>query len=150
MTWPATQLSAGEAFSTINRTALTARAQAQAFSAKSAAGPVSRIEVLELQRTIAGAAARLTSLSTTPGLPQYARDQFANPALDPVAEFTAMRAAMISLRDWIFANFPRDPTTQAVLTHTYDVDGVASQLTFTSAQLAGLRTQIAAFVATIS
>lgn len=150
MSYPASQLAAAEAFSIINRTAITAKAQAQAFSVRSAAGPVSRIEVLELQRTIAGAAARLLQLSTTPGLAQYARDQFANQALDVVAEFTAMRAAMVGLRDWIFANFPRDPATQAVLTHTYDVDGVATQLTFTSAQLAELRTQVATFAATIS
>lgn len=149
MTYPASSQTLADALAGINRTALSAKTQAQTFSAMSAAGPVSRVSVLELQRIIASAITRLDQLSGTPGLVQYARDQFNNQALDIVAEFTAMRAAMITLRDWINANFPRDATTQAVLTHTYDIDGNPSLLTFTTVQLDPLRTQIADFAATV-
>lgn len=149
MSYPASNQTLADALAGINRTALSAKAQAQALSTASAAGPVSRISVLELQRVIASAIAKLDTLSGTPGLAQYARDQFANQSLDVVAEFTTMRAAMVSLRNWINTNFPRDPGTQAVLTHTYDVDGVPTLLTFSTVQLDALRTQIATFAATV-
>jgi len=149
MAYPASQLSLADTLSIINRTVVAAKSHAQAFNAQSLAGPVSRVSVLELQKVIASASSRIQTLQATPGLAQYARDQLNNQAIDVVAEFTAMRAAMNTLRDWITTNFPRDPATQAVLIQTCDGEGVISNLTFTTAQLLALRVEVSAFIATV-
>lgn len=150
MAYPASQTAAADAFAQINRTAIGVKAQATDLSTRSAAGPIPRHEVLELQRVCASAASRLQQLSTTPGLVAYAREQLDQPALDVAGEFAAMRSALIGLGDWINLNFPREAATQAVLTHTVDASGTYTPLMFSTAQLSQLRTHIATFGATVS
>ncbi len=99
MAYPASQTAAADAFAQINRTAISVKAQATDLSTRSAAGPIPRHEVLELQRVCASAASRLQQLSTTPGLVAYAREQLDQPALDVAGEFAAMRSALIGLGD---------------------------------------------------
>jgi len=45
-----------------------------------------------------------TANATVNGLVSYAQTQEADPTLDLVADYTSMRAAMITVRDWIVAN----------------------------------------------
>jgi hypothetical protein len=104
---------------------------------------------LTLQARLSEAIVRWGELAIVPGLAAYAQAQYGNPSLDIAAEFTAMRNAAITLRDWIFNNFPRDAGTGAALVSTYAQDGTASELTFTSAQTAGFRTVADSFTNTV-
>ena len=90
----------------------------------------------------------INSLRTTPGLQQYARDQWDDQTLDVPTEFTAVLSAMTQLRDWIFANFPKGGGAWQV--YDYDNAGVPVVLTFTPAQLSDLDGRITTFLGTVS
>jgi len=68
-----------------------------------------------------------------------------------VAEINSVIAAATSFRDWINTNMVRNTASQtsAVLLQSADINGVTTQLTFTSLQLADFRTEATAFLATI-
>lgn len=150
MAYPASTRTLQSVLDEINATALRVKANLQAVRTASAAGPIARQQILDVQRDLARALERLTTLSATPGLVAYAQAQFNSPTLDVATEFTAMLAAMTSLRDWTFANFPKDAGSGAWLVYTYDTSGLATPLTFTTAELAQWRTRVDAVVATIA
>lgn len=91
----------------------------------------------------------LNDAAAIPGVEQYARDQFDNPSFDIAAEFTAMVNAITTLRDWIFANFPKDTGSGAWLAQSFNNAGVATELPFTTADLVDYRTNADAVIATI-
>jgi hypothetical protein len=101
--------------------------------------------VLHLGRAIAD----LTSLATTPGLVDYAKSQVDDPAYDVVAEFTAMRAAMVACRDGLISTFPKDGS-DFLLYQTFNANGSLATRTFTAAQMAGSVALIDAVLATIN
>jgi hypothetical protein len=150
MAYPASQRTLQSVLDEINATALRVRANLTSVRNASAAGPIARQQVIDVQRDLARGVERLTTLSTTPGLAAYAQEQFNNPSLNVAAEFTTMLAAMVSLRDWVFANFPKDAGSGAWLVYSYDANGVATSLTFSSADLAQWRTRVDAVAAAIS
>ena len=149
MAYPASTRTLQSVLDEINATALRVKANLTTVRNASAAGPIARQQILDVQRDLARGIERLTTLSATPGLAAYAQAQFNNPSLDIAAEFTTMLAAMNSLRDWVFQNFPKDAVSGAWLVVTYDANGVVTQLTFTTAQLAEWRTRVDAVLATI-
>jgi len=149
MSYPASIQTTHDAFASINNTAIRIKQRVIAVRNASAAGPIPRQEVLNLQLDLD----RASDVFTAPkpaGLVQYTKDQFNDQTLDVVAEFTTMNNAAIQLRDWIFNNFPRDAGSGAVLAATVDQDGNRVELTFSTAQLATFRTHCDTFVATIS
>jgi hypothetical protein len=75
-----------------------------------------------------------------PELVAFAKTAKRDQGIDVAAEFVAMRAAAVTLRDWIVANVPAP---------TIGPSGYYENQTFTVAQTAPLRTRIATFVATI-
>lgn len=77
----------------------------------------------------------LTTLAATPGLATYARDQFADPAYDVVAEFNAMRTALVNLRTNLISTFP---ATGGFLAYEQldPTSGTKTTRTFTAAQMA--------------
>jgi hypothetical protein len=77
-------------------------------------------------------------------MPEYARDQFNNQAFDIVTEFTTMRAAIISARDWLVTNIPTGANQVVTI-----AGGVAVYRVFTDVETAGLRTEIDALLLTI-
>jgi hypothetical protein len=91
----------------------------------------------------------INAWASTPGLAQYARDQQNDPAYDIVAEFQAMRNAMVSARDNLVAGFPKDPNGW-ILYQSLNPDGTFSYRTFTAAQLASAVAQIDAVIAAIN
>lgn len=87
-------------------------------------------------------------VAALPGIAQYARDQHDDQAYDVIAEFTAMRAAAVSVRDWVINNFPKSAGGY-IEKDTLEADGAITVRVFTIAQLAPLTTEMDALVATI-
>ncbi len=130
-------------------TAARIRVEAQETRDTSAAGNISTKVILDFATGLADAIQDLAVAAATPGIVQYARDQLANPTLDVVVEYTAMRAQMIATRDWIGTNFPAD-VNGYLLFIQFTAERRFTYRQFTSAQTAGLRTQLDALIATIA
>ena len=145
MTFPASTVTLEQAWSLVRTIANKAKTAATNLSAESAAGDTVRERYVTLRNQLQSAIDNWDTLSATPGLQAYARDQINNPLLDLAAEFLAMRNAAVTLRDWIDVNLPTG-TGGAVLVE--QIDG--TPLTFTSVQTAQFRTEANAFTATIS
>ncbi len=112
------------------------------------AGPLSRETLIAVMSKLTDAIDLWASVRELPGIAQYAKDQFDDPALDIAAEFTAMEAAAIDLRDWIFTDFPT--ASGAWLVHSYNNKGESIDLTFTVSQLAEFVIKSNTLIATIS
>lgn len=91
---------------------------------------------------------QIAEAATTPGIGQYAKDQFNNQAFDIVAEYNAMVSAIDNTIAWITTNFPNSGGDLRV--YTFDANGNLVSKEWTPAQTAGLRAQIDALVSTIS
>lgn len=148
MAFPASSSTTFEALSQIKATAVRIRDQVTNLRNISAAGTASRPSFVNLQKQLNRAIVLWDLYSSTPGLSQYAKDQHGDQVLDIVAEYTAMRAAAVSLRDWIFNNMPK--TGSSPLLYNLNADGTLTELTFTSSQTAAFRTECDALIATIS
>lgn len=116
---------------------------------RSAAGNVNRVDVVHYMGRLTNALAAWNAARSTPGIGPYAQEQLGSPTLDVDTEFGEMLSTATTLRDWIFANFPKD-VSGAWLVHSYDASGVQSHLVFTTAQLAQFRTNVDALIARIS
>lgn len=143
-----TALTAAESFGKVQATARRMQTAIQQLHDQSAAGNTAVVTYVQMINNIHGAVTLWDSLAATPGLVQYARDQYNDQTLDIVAEFQAMRAAVIGLRNWIFANIPKDANDVPLL-QTLNADGTLSDRTVTPAQTAGFRTQAQAVLATM-
>jgi hypothetical protein len=117
---------------------------------RSAAGPVSRLSVINLTSYLADARATLVNAAATPGIGPYAQAQTNDPQLNIAAEFTAMIAAIDETITWIVANFPQDANGFLALYQWNGLTGRMTEASFSSAQLAQLRTRLDALSATIS
>jgi hypothetical protein len=150
MAFPASQNTLAQALSLASTLGTKLKSQTQLLRAASAAGPTGRMAYITLQARLHEAITTWATLASTPGIGAYAQEQYGNGTLDIAAEFTAMRNAAITLRDWIGANFPKDATSGAWLVHSYDTtSAVPTELTFTSAVTAQFRTNADAFTATV-
>lgn len=124
------------------------KSAAQAVRTRSAAGPIEAREVVTLADQLANANDRLARYTVVPGLLAYVREQINDPTIDIVAEYNAMLAQINAVRTWVINNFPKDASNY-LLYHTFGADGRIVQRTLTSAQTAGLRTQLDALLATL-
>ena len=148
MTFPANTLSLATALSRATTHARRTKDSVTSLRNASAAGPTGRRIYLELQKQLDTAINEWATLMSIPGLAAYAQNEY-GAGLNIATEFVAMRNAAITLRDWINSNFPRDAGTGAVLIYTVNSNGDFTELTLTSAQTAGFRTQCDAYIATI-
>lgn len=80
----------------------------QTLSTNSAAGPIKASDVTDYMNRVADFRDRIAVLAVTPGLPDYAIAQKAQPGLDLVAEYQAALAQIDGTRSWITTNFPKD------------------------------------------
>ena len=69
------------------------------ISSRSSASTLTSINALGYLDFLTDRDSQLGEVAATPGIQQYARDQFDNQAFDIVTEFTTMRAAVITTRD---------------------------------------------------
>jgi len=150
MAFPASQGTLASSLQEASNIAVRLKGLAQQVRTASAAGDTGRSIYLTLQARLAEGAARWAQIGAVPGIAAYAQEQYGNGSLDVVAEFTTMRNAVLALRDWIFNNFPKDGGSSAALVFVYNVDGVPSELTFTSVQTIQFRVEADAFIATVS
>lgn len=91
----------------------------------------------------------MNAWASTPGLAAYAQEQVNNPAYDVVAEFQAMRAALVDLRDYLIGAFPKDANGW-ILYQSIQASGIVAVRTFTAAQLAAALAKIDAVIASIA
>ena len=122
----------------------------QQFRNLSAAGSVGRNSILNLIDVLNQGISDWDAVSGMTGLGAYAQAQKADPTLNIAQEFVAMRAAAISLRDWINNNFPVDGSGVPLVYQKDPTTGELTELEFTSAQLSGFRTEADAFLSTVS
>ena len=152
MAFKATALAAEQAFDKLRTQALASKnyltPQRTAMQQASCDALVP-IAVIQHLGTVVGL---MNGWASTPGLAAYAQSQVNDPSYDIVAEFTAMRNAMVSARDTLIGMFPKDatgPNGGYVLWQSINASGQLVNRTFTAAQLAGAVTQVSAVISAI-
>lgn len=110
---------------------------------------VNRDVVTSAASTLKGYRDELDVLKTVQGLAQYARDQENDQAYDVAAEFNALVAAIDAVIAEIFLTYPTANPSGAVIERVLNADGSVTPLTFTSAQLASVKTLVDAVVVSI-
>ena len=115
----------------------------------SAAGVVSARRIAEHLDALTQWNAQLNTLKTTPGLADYAKEQFSDATFDIVQAFVNMQAAIVNTGTWISTNIPKETVTNRWMLLEEIVNGRVVERTLTTVQTAGLRTQLDALLATI-
>ncbi len=148
MAFPASQELLSGALQLARHAAVRIKQQTQGLRNLSASGDTDRKLYITLQKNLTSVITEWDITAATPGIAQYARDQFSDQALDVVVEFAAMRSAAIQLRLWIFNNLPTG-SGGAVLLQTLDLDGRLTGLTVSSAAATQFRVEADLLIATI-
>jgi hypothetical protein len=116
----------------------------------SAAGPLGLQVVQQYVDNLATSKEQLDRWTAVPNLLQYVRDQINSPTYDLVADYNAMKTQITATTSWIATNFPNDGSANKYLLYvSLGPTGHPIYRTLTTAQLAGLRTQLDALIATI-
>lgn len=144
-----TAQNAAEAFALAKNVARGVKALA-ASNATAFTQTVNRDAVLGLSQNLAGYRAVLASCAATPGVAQYARDQYDDQTYDVVAEFAAMQDAIDAVISNIVSTFPVAPSGGELREKLLNADGTVTYRTFTAAQLSSLVTLLQALDAAIS
>jgi len=110
---------------------------------------IERVLVLATMRQLDRDAKRLAEIRLVSGINNYAQGKFNDQTLDYGTVSLAVENAFISLRDWIFANFPTNPGDGGWSVYTYDVAGVETRLRFTPAETPPFIMRANAVIATI-
>lgn len=137
-----------QALEKITRTAGQVKAAAQQIRAASLTGPTGVNNVITYLGDLADFRDTLARLSATTGLAAFAQAQYSSASLDIAADYTTMLAAIDAVRTWIATNFPKAASGE-LLEKKFDANGRVVLNTFTTAALAGFRTQLDALIATI-
>jgi hypothetical protein len=148
MTFKASNQTAADAYASIKRQAAATKTymtqQATAMQSPTSQAWVPLGVIQHLRDVIA----LMDGFAATPGLAAYAQAQENDGTYDVVAEYQAMRAAMVSARNTLIGMFP---TSGGFLAYqTMDASGNLGVRTFTAAQLAPVVTQCQSVAATIS
>jgi len=127
--------------------------RSQQLKAQSEAGPIARQAVLDYATFLAEAKLVLTAAANTGGIGAYAQAQINDASINIATEFNAMMTGITNTVDWILDQFPRD-ANGFLLVKVWGTGAIANtgrtqDATFTTAQLANLRTQLDALIATI-
>lgn len=144
-----TAITPDEAWPQLKRVFAQIKSSAQQLRNASASGPVGANNVITYVGDLADMLDQIAALSAVAGMAAYAQAQTTNGSLNIVTEYNAARTAAIGTRDWIIANFPKDGSGN-LAEKKFDANGRVTLNTFSTAVLAGLRTQLDALIATIS
>lgn len=112
------------------------------------AGSVSANAVIQIMTNLKSSIEVWDSVSSLPGIAQYARDQEDDQTYDVVAEFLAMRTQAVAARDWVITNFPKS-AGDFIEKDTLEADGAITVRQFTPAQTTGLQVALADLIASI-
>lgn len=126
--------------------AAAGRMKAQAQTLHGAAS-VTRRQALDCANALADYLATFTTYTAVEGLAAYAQEQ-TDSAVDIVAEYQAMRTALIAVQDWLVANFPN--TTGELRVYTFDGNKRFADINLTAGQLSAFKTQLASLIATVA
>ncbi len=129
--------------------ALAVKRQAQQISERSTTGNMTAGDILTYQERLKEQAERLDVLKVTPGIGQFAKDQFNDILFDIVVEFDAMLEQMQGVLTWIRANLPVS-ANGFVEERVIELDDTVTHKTFSSAQALTFRTELNALVASIN
>ena len=150
MAFPASTEILSRVLDQIAQVMLQVKSSAQQIRAASLSGPIGANNVIQYVGDLADHRDRLAALGAAPGLAAYAQEQYNSGSLDIAAEFTATLAAIDATRTWVVTNYPKAPTTNELKEKTFDANGRVVLNTFSTASLAGFRTQLDALIATIA
>lgn len=103
----------------------------------------------DIYLTLVRANNQFNALKVAPGLAQYAKDQENDQAYDVVAEFNAMQTALQSVLTWMETNVPITNRSVAPVADWANEQTIQIANIFTASQTSGLRTEMAALIATI-
>lgn len=148
MTFRASNQSSADAYASIKRQANATKQYMGTQAAAMQAATVSAWVPLGVIQHLHDVIALMDGWATTPGLSIYAQTQENDPLYDVVAEYQAMRSAMVSARDTLVGMFPTSGGFMAY--QTLAADGTIGVRSFTSVQLAPVVTQCNNVAATIS
>lgn len=136
------------AYKTVRTAAVQLKANCQAFVSYMAANDTDYDYLRNVYVRLKTANTQFTSLKSTPGLAQYAKDQEIDQNYDVVAEFNAMQSAIADVLTWMDSNVPTNVT--ADIPANWESGGSLITNTFTPAQTSALRTEINAVIAAIT
>jgi hypothetical protein len=134
-----TAQTASEAFSLAKNLAAGVKALAQSHAA-AFASTTNRDMVLSMVVLLRQYRVGLAAASAVPGVLQYAKDQYDDQNYNIGTEFTAMLSAIDAVIAEVHSAFPVDNTGGEVKERVLNADGSITLRTFTSAQLANVRT----------
>jgi len=137
------------ALQTAQNMAGAVKVRAQSLSISCAAGNVPAQTILDGVSALADAKVTFNKCSATVGLAAYAQAQVGDANI--ATEFTTMVSAIDGVNNWVLANFPKDSTNTFLMITSFTPDntGKITQRTFSTAQLAPLKTLLDALVASI-
>jgi hypothetical protein len=142
----------------VDQKAVQVKAAAQTQSTLSSANNLTAEHVRLFTDLLIEANNLFIAASAVPGIAAYLNTEKQGTVADPVAEFTAMRSAVVATLDWLRANVPGGSFIGAdgnlAYKHGFHIPTNNTSptvlLRFTAAQTAGYRTQLTALVATIT
>lgn len=140
-----TSLSPQDAYNLIRANAAGVKAQAQNALISLQGGSVPTTFIFQMLDQLAGIIAALNSWRAVVGLDAYATAQGYSGSL--TSDCGACATAATSCITWIVVNFPA--SAGFLQAESINADGSRTQRSFTSAQTAGLQTNLQAFIATI-
>lgn len=153
MAYPASTQTLDAWLSKVDSVASSLKFSAQRLHTRSAAGTADMELIRRFFDELVDANNLFIAVAAVPGIVQYAKDQKEDPSLNPVTEFNAMAAEVVTTLDWIRTNAPSDNFGGSSYYLTFDLPTGnttrSSVLTFTAAQTTALRTQLDALIATI-
>lgn len=130
--------------------AAAVRIRASTLSTMAAGASTSAAYVLDSATFFADAKADLLKCSQVGGIAAYAQAQINDATVNVTTEFNAMMTAIDNVIASIIANFPKDASSNLqFLKFTGDASGRQTSSTFTSAQMASVKTTLDALVAAI-
>lgn len=110
---------------------------------------ITRRTVLDFENALTDSLATLDSYTSTQGLLAYAQNELNDATINLAAEYTTMRTQIVATQDWIVANFPKDASSNLAV-YSFDVDKKYIDIILTTGQLAAVKTQLNALIATIN
>ena len=150
MTLPvATSLHLSDALERILQQSEATKTTSQNYVAQLAAGPVSSDWVFAFINRCNLSIVGFNQYKGVPGLNAYAQAQIPGYAGTMTSDIDAVIAGIQACIDWVVANFPKDSTNTWVLAYSINADGTRNPRNFSTAQTAGLRTNLNALIALI-
>ena len=138
-----------DAYRRVKGAAVQLKLNCQSFNARLAASGADYPYLRDIYLTLTRANNQFNKLKVTPGLAQYAKDQENNQAYDVVAEFNTMQTALQGVLTWMETNIPVTNQNVSPVTDWANEQTIQIANIFTASQTSGLRTEMAALIATI-